>query len=166
MKRWAKESFLYYVAGVLLIAEYLSIWLLDKPVVLEGLDYIAWTVWAVSAFLAVLPMFVLRRKGRVPKGGSYVDTDVLVDTGIYALVRHPQYLGWLLMYVALILFNPHLPITIVGVLGMVCVYLISRQEDRQLVERFGELYERYMQSVPRMNLLAGVIRLTRRRRRQ
>lgn len=154
MKQWTKESFLHYVAGVLLIAEYLLIWLVDKPLVPETLDYIAWAVWTVGVFSVVLPVFVLRRKGRAPKGRSYVDTDVLVDTGIYAVFRHPQYLGWLLMCPALILFSPHWPIAIVGVLGMVCVYLISRQEDRQLVERFGEPYERYVRSVPRMNLLA------------
>jgi protein-S-isoprenylcysteine O-methyltransferase Ste14 len=49
---------------------------------------------------------------------------------------------------------------------MACVYLISRQEDQRLIEKFGDDYKRYMQSVPRMNFLVGVIRLVRRRKRE
>jgi steroid 5-alpha reductase family enzyme len=84
--------------------------------------------------------------------------------GIYAVVRHPLYLGWLLAYVALILLSQHWLTAIIGIPGMVCVYLISRQEDNRLVEKFGDDYKHYMQKVPRMNLLDGVIRLIRRRK--
>ncbi len=166
MKQWMRGGSPYYLAAALLITEFLLCWLLDKPFVLEVLDYIAGAVWTVGIVLLLLPMFVLRGKGRVPKGKSYVETEVLVDTGIYAIVRHPQYLGWLLMYPTLILFNPHWLLAVVGVLGMVCLYLISSQEDKRLVEKFGEPYERYMESVPRMNLLAGVMRLLRHRKRE
>jgi len=77
------------------------------------------------------------------------------------MVRHPQYLGWLLMYPAMMLFNTHWLIVVLGLLGMVCVYLFTRQEDTHLVEKFGKPYERYMQAVPRMNFITGVIRLVR-----
>jgi len=53
-------------------------------------------------------------------------------------------------------------IVIMGILGIVCMYLISRQEDQRLIEKFGDTYERYMKSVPAMNVLAGIIRLLRR----
>ena len=67
------------------------------------------------------------------------------------------------MYVALILLSQHWLTAIIGILGMVCVYLISRQEDQRLIEKFGADYKDYMQKVPRMNLLAGIIRQVRRR---
>jgi len=110
-------------------------------------------------------MFVFRSKGKVKKENDWTETSVVVDTGIYAIVRHPLYLGWLLMYIAIIFWSQHWLTIIVGVLGMTCVYLISRQEDQRLVEKFGNNYKRYMRSVPRMNFLVGVIRLVRRRNR-
>ena len=71
-------------------------------------------------------------------------------------------MGWLFMYVALILLSQHWLTAIIGIPGIVCVYLISRQEDQHLIEKFGDDYKDYMQKVPRMNLLVGIIRLVRR----
>ena len=100
----------------------------------------------------------MRSKGQVPRGEAFVDTEELVDTGIYALVRHPLYLGWILMYLVILLFNPNWILAIIGILGIACVYLFTRQEDQLLVAKFGEPYRRYMQTVPRLNLLAGIFR--------
>ena len=66
------------------------------------------------------------------------------------------------MYVALILLSQHWLTAIIGIPGMVCVYLISRQEDQHLIEKFGDDYKDYMNKVPRMNLLVWIIRLVRR----
>jgi hypothetical protein len=35
---------------------------------------------------------------------------------------------------------------------------ITRMADEQLVERFGVDYETYMQEVPRLNILLGIVR--------
>jgi protein-S-isoprenylcysteine O-methyltransferase Ste14 len=57
----------------------------------------------------------------------------------------------------------HCLAVIFGILGMACVYLISRKEDVALVDRFGSAYQEYMQSVPAMNLLLGIVRWLRRK---
>jgi protein-S-isoprenylcysteine O-methyltransferase Ste14 len=89
--------------------------------------------------------------------------ETIVYSGIYVIVRHPLYLGWLLMYIAVMLFSQHLLIVIMGILGVLCMYLISRQEDQRLIEKFGDTYKKYLESVPAMNVLAGIIRLLKRR---
>jgi hypothetical protein len=43
-------------------------------------------------------------------------------------------------------------------------YLIALKADQELIEKFGDDYRRYMQKVPRMNFLLGLIRLLRRRK--
>ena len=68
------------------------------------------------------------------------------------------------MYIAVILFSQHWLIVIMGILGVVCMYQISRQEDQRLIEKFGDPYIRYMESVPAMNVLAGIIRLLKHRK--
>jgi protein-S-isoprenylcysteine O-methyltransferase Ste14 len=163
MNQWMKGGFLYYVAGVLLVLAYSLLWFLDTPAGVQLLQYAGWIILAASFVLIILLRFAFRSKGKPEKGKDWTETTVLVDTGIYAIVRHPLYLGWLLIYVALILLSQHWLTTIIGIPGMVCVYLISRQEDQCLIEKFGDNYKDYMQKVPRMNLLVGIIRLVRRR---
>ena len=162
MEQWTKDRFLYYVAGALLVLAYSLLWFLDTPAGVQLLRYIGGGILVVGIILIILPRFVFRSKGKPEKGRDWTETTVVVDTGIYAVVRHPLYLGWLLMYVALILLSQHWLTAIIGIPGMVCVYLISRQEDQRLIEKFGADYKDYMQKVPRMNLLAGIIRQVRR----
>lgn len=163
MKQWIKGGFLYYIAGALLVLAYSLLWFLDTPVGIQLLQYIGGVILVVGLIQIILPRFVFRSKGKPEKGKDWTENTIVVDTGIYAVVRHPLYLGWLLMYVALILLSQHWLTTIIGIPGMACVYLISRQEDQRLIEKFGDDYKDYMQEVPRMNLLVGIIQLIRRR---
>jgi protein-S-isoprenylcysteine O-methyltransferase Ste14 len=113
---------------------------------------------------ALVPVVTLRSKGGVPKGRSYVDTTVLVDGGIYAVVRHPQYLSFILLSIFLILLAQHWLITALGMAAMAMVYAgIVPQEDRANIEKFGDDYNKYMQRVPRLNFVLGIIRLLQRR---
>jgi protein-S-isoprenylcysteine O-methyltransferase Ste14 len=149
---------MHYLAGALLILQWGMIWILDKRVSFGWLDFVAWGLWTVAMVLLFLPMLTLHRQGRVPQGSSYVNTEVLVDAGIYAIVRHPQYLGWMLMYLVVFLFNPRLEVGAVGLIGFGLLFLIINQEEKFLVKKFGDAYVRYMQSVPGINLLTGILR--------
>lgn len=149
---------MHYLAAALLLVQFALLWVLDETVKVAGLEYLAWAMWLLAIVLVFLPMHTLRRRGRVQKGQSYVETRTLVESGLYALVRHPQYLGWMLMYAVVLLFKPNWVIAILALLGAACVVLFTRQEDARLVVKFGEPYRSYMQRVPRFNLAAGIIR--------
>jgi protein-S-isoprenylcysteine O-methyltransferase Ste14 len=99
----------------------------------------------------------------VSKGKSYIQTTVLADSGVYAVVRHPQYLAGILLSLALILITQHWLIATIGVVAMVN-YLIALKADQELIEKFGDDYRRYIQKVPRMNFLLGLMRLLRYRK--
>jgi protein-S-isoprenylcysteine O-methyltransferase Ste14 len=162
-----KTWFLPSVMTVLMVSQIVLVFFLYNQAGLEALRYVGWAILAVSAVFGWMPIFILRRKGGVPKGKSYVRTTVLVTGGIYAVVRHPQSgLAGMLLSLALILIAQNWVIAIIGVAAMVVVYLGTRQEDRYCVEKFGDDYKRYMQSVPAVDLFTGVIRLLRRRRRE
>jgi protein-S-isoprenylcysteine O-methyltransferase Ste14 len=149
---------MHYLAAALLLVQFALLWILDETVEVVGLEYLAWAVWILSMILLFLPMPTLRSRGNVQEGQSYVETESLVESGLYALVRHPQYLGWMLMYVVVFLFEPNWVLALLGVLGAACVVLFTRQEEARLVEKFGEPYTSYMERVPRFNLAAGIIR--------
>jgi protein-S-isoprenylcysteine O-methyltransferase Ste14 len=130
---------------------------------LRGLRYAGWLIWAVMCIFALVPVVTLRGKGGVPKGRSYVDTTILVDSGIYAVVRHPQYLGFILLSIFLILLAQHWLITVIGIAAMAVVYAgIVPQADQANIEKFGDDYNSYMQRVPRLNFVLGIIWLLRR----
>jgi len=107
-----------------------------------------------------------RKRGGAPKGESVVHTTVLVDSGVYAVVRHPQYLGFMLFVFALVLMSQHWLSVLSGVLGSPLFYRDVLREEQMSVEKFGDDYKRYMERVPKMNFLIGILRLLRRRRKK
>jgi protein-S-isoprenylcysteine O-methyltransferase Ste14 len=149
----------------LAIAQTVLSFFLYNPSGLRGLRYAGWLIWAVMCLFALAPVVTLRSKGSVPKGRSYIHATVLVDSGLYAVVRHPQYLSFILLSIFLILLAQHWLITLIGIAAMVMVYAgIVPQADHANLEKFGDDYKRYMQRVPRLNFVVGIIRLLRRRR--
>ena len=100
----------------------------------------------------------------MPKGKSYVHTTTLVETGIYAIVRHPQMgTAWLLVCISLMLITQHWISVALGVPAMVLAYVDVLKADQRLIEKFGDAYCRYMERVPRVNFVAGIIQLARHR---
>ena len=153
------------IAGVLTVAQIILAFFLRRPGP-EALEWAGWICLWTSAIFGWLPIITFRRKGGVAKGRSYVKTTVLVDTGIYAIVRHPQGgTAWLLINLGVMLIARHWSSVALGVPSMVLVYLDTLKADQYCIEKFGDAYRRYMERVPRVNFVAGIIRLVRRRMR-
>ncbi|MEJ2560660.1 MAG: hypothetical protein P8186_31445, partial [Anaerolineae bacterium] len=74
------------------------------------------------------------------------------------VVRHPMYLGAMLLFLSWIFFLPHWTIVLISAVNIAIVYGFILQGERQNIARFGDTYRRYMETVPRINLLAGLIR--------
>jgi protein-S-isoprenylcysteine O-methyltransferase Ste14 len=106
--------------------------------------------------------YEFKLKGGAPEGESIVHTTVLVDSGIYAVVRHPQYLGFILIVFALVLMSQHWFSLFSGILGSALFYKDVLREEQMTIKKFGDAYERYIQKVPRMNFVLGIIRLLKR----
>jgi protein-S-isoprenylcysteine O-methyltransferase Ste14 len=145
-----------------------------NPLVLTGvlevksytaLSIIGGVIWAFGMVLVMAPIVMFPRRGGVPKGKSFVHTTRLVDTGIYSVVRHPQYTGGIYaIFLATPLLYPHWLFAVLGVAGIVFLCLGTREEDKRLVEKFGDAYTDYMQRVPGMNIFLGIIRAWKRRK--
>ena len=125
----------------------------------EALGWAGWIcVWA-SGIFGILPIIAFRRKGGVPKGESYTKTTILVDTGIYGIVRHPQNgTAWLLINLGVMLIVRHWTSVVLGLASMGLVYADTFKADQYCIKKFGDEYERYMERVPKVNFVAGIIR--------
>ncbi len=144
-----------------------------NPLVLTGvlktgfylpLFILGWIVWAIGMALVMAPIIMFPRRGGVAKGKSFVNTTKLVDTGIYAVVRHPQYLGGILaVFLATLLLYPHWLFVVLGIPGVAILYLSTMAEEKRLIKRSGEDYKVYIKRVPRINLISGIARLCKQR---
>jgi protein-S-isoprenylcysteine O-methyltransferase Ste14 len=74
---------------------------------------------------------------------------VLIQDGIYGVVRHPRYLSAFIAVVAHTLFCNYAGMYILLVLLVPVGYAMIWLEERELIDRFGEEYRRYQQAVPR-----------------
>jgi protein-S-isoprenylcysteine O-methyltransferase Ste14 len=132
----------------------------------DFLVYTGWILLVSSVVVIFLAGGEFRKKGGALKGESIVHTTVLVDSGVYAVVRHPQYLGFILFVLALVLISQHWLSILSGVLGSALFYKDILREEQMSVEKFGDDYKRYMERVPRMNFPIGILRLLRQRGKQ
>jgi protein-S-isoprenylcysteine O-methyltransferase Ste14 len=124
---------------VLAIVDYGS-WILDDP---------AW-ILAGSAALALgagLTDWGIRSLGRETSSGL---PGVFSTTGPYRWTRNPQYLGDILMTIGVVLVSDSWRAAALAAGGIACLLLAPLAEERWLVERYGERYERYRRGVPRL----------------
>jgi protein-S-isoprenylcysteine O-methyltransferase Ste14 len=72
----------------------------------------------------------------------------LATTGAYAYVRHPQYVGFVLVMFGFLLQWPTI-LTLVMFPFLVFMYVrLARVEEREALAEFGAEYERYMRETP------------------
>lgn len=127
------------------------------------LRYLAPLCGAAALVLIFWPMVTLSRHGEAPGGGSYMEAMRVVSRGPYALIRHPQYLGYICLNLTFIFSARHWLVFLCGVTAISLFCLQALREERELLDKFGPSYEAYMARVPRFNLLAGMVRLMSRR---
>jgi protein-S-isoprenylcysteine O-methyltransferase Ste14 len=151
MRRKTKDNILMIILGITFFVNIIAI-NLSVPII-EELAVVGWIIFGVGALFYVLSVFTLHRKG----------VSNIVDSGIYGIVRHPMYLGAMLMFFSHVFLGQNWIVAIGTIVAIACCYLIILSGDQQNIEKFGDDYKRYMEKIPRMNFVAGVIRLLRRR---
>jgi len=165
MREW-KEFVLSCIWGPLLVTQIILVFVFGivNEAGFAAVRYVGWVIWSISVVLAFVPIFVLKRKGGVRKGKSFVHTTVLVDSGLYSAVRHPQYTAGILFSLALVLISQSWSIGALGAATIPLLYVDIVIADKHEVKKFGDQYKRYMEKVPRTNFILGIIRLLRHRK--
>jgi len=104
---------------------------------LVALAGLAMTIWTL---LSWRQLFV---------GHAVLDGQELVTEGAYAHVRHPVYLGGLVIWCGLSLCFLSIVAAAVTVLYVIPVYVLyMRSEEAMMLASFGEAYRRYKRRVP------------------
>ena len=148
------------VVSVLFLSQIIfGLYLLSSVSQNEILAYIGVGLYIFSGLVfGWLPVVEFRKKGRVKSGKSYIHTIQLVDTGIYSIVRHPQYVTFMLWAIAGMLLFQHWIVVLLGVPVFPFTYIDLVKADKDAIEKFGDEYKAYMKRVPRANFLLGITR--------
>lgn len=96
-----------------------------------------------------------KKLGVKPHGKNGVP-DVLVTSGIYSRIRHPGYLGLILIYFGLAVIFGILWMLIPAALFAALTCMTALKEEQLLKKRFGKKYEEYAAKVP-WRFIPGVI---------
>jgi len=110
-------------------------------------DQIGYTGMYISIVLSLLAL-VLIANGWYHIYHKYWAADEgkgrVVKTGVYKYIRHPQYTGFLLITVGMLLNWATLP-TLIGWPIMVWLYVrLAKREEKDMIQEFGEEYVMYM----------------------
>lgn len=124
-------------ASLLLILQYYLAFFYFKLPGIKLIQYLGWILWLISLYLGLAPMWILRKKGMVEPGKPYTETTRLVDSGLYAIIRHPQYTAGIFFSLALCLLAQHWWIVIIGVICMAFIYIDIQNADQEGLEKFG-----------------------------
>jgi protein-S-isoprenylcysteine O-methyltransferase Ste14 len=127
------NSSVLLTVGILFVRKGLGFW-----------DGIAITVGVLLLAIFFVSVYVTHNIKQIHMSPGSVDK--LVTNGPYAVVRHPNYAGTILMNIAfLFLFRTLWLVPAIGFFTWLW-YLEARYEERELSARFGDSYEDYAKS--------------------
>ena len=72
----------------------------------------------------------------------------LITGGIYSKIRHPIYLGRILLNVGFLIIIPLLPMLIIAIAFILVWFLLALYEENTLIKKFGKKYKNYKKKVP------------------
>ena len=117
-----------------------------------ALDRLGWLPlrWGVFAVMAISTVLIAAGLGLLMAGWAtvYRGRGGLVTGGIYRWLRHPQYLGLILVVVAFTLMWPTGPTLVMAPVLVVMYVRLARREDRELAARFGWGFAAYAARTP------------------
>ena len=92
--------------------------------------------------------FLLARSGLKIVFGEQRARLIVIKSGVFSIVRHPIYLGSILLYFGFIIISLSIVSFCIWIIIILFYYFISRYEEKVLIDKLGSRYEEYMTEVP------------------
>ncbi len=97
-------------------------------------------VLIISAYLALTGLTIVFVQVR--------EKPHVIRKSVFGFVRHPIYIGEILLYLGMLLYSTSLAGLAVLIIIIAFLHYLSRCEERMLLARFGEDYKQYIRDVP------------------
>lgn len=104
--------------------------------------------FGVGLFLlgTFLHSWSVRARGKYATSWEMSTDHKVITVAPYSIVRHPSYLGYMLMIIGMTLVWGNV-VTLIPWIAIPGYYFVSLYEEAMLIERFGEEYLTYMKKV-------------------
>ena len=146
MKPKVKETLGYVINAISIAVFFFLLNVLNVSLDWPYLEYIGWIIFGLGVFLIVASFLTLvRNRG---KG--------LIDWGIYSIVRHPMYMGAILVFLSWAFLLPHWLTLLLSLINIAIVYGFVLQADQRNIELFGSEYEEYMRAYTQVKFLGRI----------
>jgi len=137
---------------IILFVLFVIIWVGDSFILnltdLSG-HYLPFYLKTAIAVVILLIGIYLSKRAHDTLFNSSKSEDGIIRDGPFARMRHPLYFSSMLLYVALLVFNP----TVLSILIFAVIFafynFIAGHEEKILIEKYGDAYREYMKAVPR-----------------
>jgi protein-S-isoprenylcysteine O-methyltransferase Ste14 len=103
---------------------------------------ISWILLILSAYIVIAGYLLLKKKGKPSL--NFENTSLLVRSGIYGYIRHPLYLSVFMLGTGVMLKDPGPQQLVLGAINTVALWITSRIEEGEMIEKFGDEYRIYM----------------------
>ena len=110
----------------------------------EFLDYMSSSGMSVGLVITGLGLLLVIAGWRY----IYRSKEEIVIKGVYSYVRHPQYLGLILVTLGWLVHWPTIPTAAMWPIIVIMYYRLARKEESEMEERFGDRYLLYKENVP------------------
>jgi len=158
-KSWRDNISPLAIGQILLMANIVQNILIEHEAALEWLKYVGLVFIIPILILWPLPVFTLRKHGNISNSGSFLATTQLVEKGIYKLIRHPQYLSFMLLSIGMALINQDVITTVISIFTIGFMFAGIKEEEQLMIEQFDNDYLTYKKRVPSINIFRGLFRL-------
>jgi protein-S-isoprenylcysteine O-methyltransferase Ste14 len=112
---------------------------------------LGYTILIVGLLLVFISIWTIRKK----------KNNKIIKKGIYSIVRHPMYLGGMIMFFSHFFIGQNLKVSILTIIGIISCYLIINIEDENSVKKFGKSYTEYQDLTPKINIIYGIFKIFR-----
>lgn len=127
-----------------------TVWSVTNPIASNAITAVYFGGWAMLLYATALidhfDLFGLRQSWLAFRGRAYTNHP-FGTPGLYGKIRHPLYVAWAVIFWATPEMSAgHLLFAVVTTAYMALAVLV---EERDLLNHFGDVYARYMDSTPR-----------------
>ena len=106
------------------------------------------SVLIYPGILIIIIGFILIYLSYIDIKKDFLRAKKVTRTGIYTKVRHPMYLGLILLYIGISLFSSSLLVSLYSLIAILFIIWQAVNEEKHLIKRFGKEYLNYKKKVP------------------
>ena len=147
----AGEHLLGDLGQLILLLIFFTAWIIDS----FFLKYSSFILKNIPLFIKIpISIIILFSSGYLAKKGLNIVFDEVreepgvIRKGVFGIVRHPIYLGSILLYLGFITLTFSIISTIIWIFIIAFYCFIAKHEEKLLLGKFGKDYEEYMREVP------------------